>query len=349
MLKRAFSLMAATAAILLAGGLSQSEVYAQAETLPQGRGVVSFFYTRSDTETRFDFLGNRVRVIPPAGPDFQGFTKTDIFSIDAAYGITRRLEVHVALPLVRTQVASVGRDGRVIQDPSDLGPNDPRLSPRAAGVGNVRFGLRYNLISEPLFVTAKFDVKIPASASEIEKAFSGATLPIDEGQYDFDITGQVSKSFTVADRSLRVGGEAGVRLRRAQKAGAVDTFTNEVLPVSPGNEFIYNFQATYGIVRRLSAGVAGSGILQADFDVPFRFIRVGNNGDLKTVGNNGSLPPGFKPDFEKQTGRQIFSIGPIVNFSVTRKTIVTGSIQFAAAGRNYPAGQFYTIGVSRLF
>jgi hypothetical protein len=327
--------------VLAAGATKGSRVLAQAETLPKGRGIVSAFYTRSSTETRFDFLGDRTRVIPPAGPDFRGFTRTNVLSLDLAYGITRRLEAHVTIPIINSRLASVAADGKIIESPDQ--------SPNETGIGNIRFGIRYNFVSEPFFLTAKVDIKTPASAANLEKAFSGTTLPIDEGQTDIDLTGQISKNFMLFNRSLRVGGEAGIRLRRTQKDGALDTFTNESLPVSPANEFIYNFQVNYGLIRRVSLTLAGNGIVQRDYDVPFRFIRVGENGDIKTVGTQGNLPTGLKPDFEKQTGRRIFSLGPLVNFSVTPRTIITGGVLFAVSGRNFPAGQFLILGISRLF
>jgi hypothetical protein len=328
-------------AVLAAGAVRESRVFAQAETLPKNRGIVSVFYTRSSTGKRFDFLGDRVRVVPPAGPDFRGSTRTNILSIDLAYGITDRLEAHVTIPIVNTRLSSIGADGKIL-DNVDQSPNE-------SGVGNIRFGIRYNLMSEPFHLTAKVDIKTPASAAELEKAFSGTTLPIDEGQMDIDLTGQISKDLILFNRSLRIGGEAGVRLRRTQKEGALDTFSNRSLPVSPANEFIYNFQATYGLYKRLSVTLSGNGIIQGDFDVPFRFIRVGGDGELRTVGTEGDLPPGLKPDFEKQTGRRIFALGPLVNVKLSQRTIATGGLLFTVAGRNYPAGQFLILGVSRFF
>lgn len=328
--------------VMVSGVIGTDSVWAQAETLPKGRGIFSVFYTRSDTEKRFDFLGDRVRVIPPAGPDFRGTTKTNLLSFDVAYGITDRLEAHVTIPYANSELASIGRDGRVIKDP-------PEFSPSASALSNVRFGVRYNLVNEPFYLTAKFDVKLPANSTDLQRGFAGTTLPIDEGQTDFDITGQISKSFIVKDRTLRIGGEAGIRLRKAQKDGAIDAFTNEVLPIDPANEFIYNFQVNYSLFSRLSLTLAGNGIEQGNFDVPFRTIRVGNDGIVKTVGTQGALPPGFKPDFDQQTGRRIFAIGPLANFSITPRTIVTGGVLFAVDGRNYPAGQFWILGLSRVF
>lgn len=341
--------LSAVLLILAAGAARSNAVLAQAETLPKHRGIFSVFYTRSDTDKRFDFFGDRVRVIPPAGPQFKGFTRTNIYSFDVAYGITDHLEAHITIPYATSLVASVGPDGKVIKDPSTLGPNDPRLSPSDQAISNVRFGVRYNFITNPLYVTARFDVKLPANSSSLQKAFAGATLPVDEGQTDFDITGQVSRSFVVRDHQLRVGGEAGVRIRRTQKDGGIDAFTNNVIPIKPGNEFIYNFQVNYGLTRRLSLTLAGNGIEGRDFDVPFRTIRVGNDGTVKTVGTLGTLPPGFVPDFKKQSGRKIFSLGPLANFSITPRTIVTGGVLFAVKGQNYPAGYYLVVGVSRVF
>ncbi|MEW6736010.1 MAG: hypothetical protein AB1489_32245 [Acidobacteriota bacterium] len=313
----------------------------QAETLPPGRGVVSTFYTRSDTATRFDFLGNRVRVVPPAGFSFLGNTKTDILSIDISYGITRRLEAHLTIPIARSQAISRDSSGKIL--------SDSQFSPIDTGIGNMRFGVRYNIVSEPFFLTAKADIKLSAGSADVQKLFDGTTLPIAEGQNDLDLTGQISKSVTVFNRSLRIGGEAGVRLRGKEQKGALDTFTNRTLPVKPGNEFIYNFQINYNVMRRLSLILSGDGIIQRNYDVPFRFIIVGKKDELKTVGTKGDIPPGFKSDYEKQTGRRIFALGPLASLIITPRTSITAGVLFTVAGRNYPAGQFYVIGISRFF
>ncbi len=331
-----------TAILVSAIGLANTNVaWAQAETLPRNKGIVSVVYVRSDTETRFDFLGDRVRVIPPAGSEFRGSTTTDIISTDVAFGITNPLEAHINIPFARVQGESIGADGRVIKNPAQ--------SPSEVGLSNVRFGVRYNIVSEPFVLTAKFDIKTPASAADVEKAFNGTALPVQEGQVDFDLTGQASKRVLLFNRSFRLDGEAGVRFRRTQKDGALDTFTGETLPISPAKEFIYNFRITYAITRRLSLTLAGDGIEQGDFKVPFRFIRVGENGDLKTVGTQGSIPPGFNSDFEEQTGRRIFSLGPVASVAVTGRTTIFGGLLFTVSGRNYPAGQFLVLGVSRAF
>ncbi len=335
-----FSLRVAVMLLLIIGGVA-SRVLAQAETLPHGRGVVSVFYLRSETDRQFDFLGQRVRVIPPAGAEFRGLSRTEVLSFDLAYGITNRLEAHVNLPLARTKLSSIGADGKVI--------NNPDQSPSASGLSNVRFGVRYNLVNEKFFLTAKFDVKTPAATPNVEKLFNGTTLPVEEGQTDYDLTGLISRSFSIGDHSLGVGGEAGIRFRRPQQDGALDTFTGKKLPVSPAKEFICNFRVSYGLLPRLSVALVGDGITQGDYNVPFRFTRLGNSGELKTVGTQGTLPAGFKPDFEKQTGRRIFSLGPTLNVTVTPRTVVTGGVLFTAAGRNYPAGRFLVLGVSRFF
>jgi hypothetical protein len=315
--------------------------FAQGETLQKGEGIVSFFYIRSATEKRFDFLGDRTRVIPPGGPEFRGKSATNVYSFDVAYGLTNRLEIHATVPLVQTGVRSIDANGEVL--------NNPDQSPRIAGVGNVRFGVRYNLVSEPFFLTAKFDVKTPRDSGDLEKLFNGTTLPVEEGQTDFDLTGQISKGYSLFGRSLRVGGEAGVRIRRTQKEGALDTFTREKLPVSPANVFIYSFRVGYGLFRRLAVSLVGDGIRQGNYDAPFHFTRVGPNGELKTVGTQGSLPQGFRPDFAQQTGRRIFSLGPLSSVYLTPRTVVTSGVMFAVSGRNYPAGRFWIFGVSRSF
>ncbi|MGH9846576.1 MAG: hypothetical protein ACREEM_48375 [Blastocatellia bacterium] len=327
--------------VIAAGNATSNAALAQGETLQKGQVAVSFTYVRSDTGKTFDFFGNRARIIPPAGSNFRGSSETDVYSTEVAWGLTNKLELHVGIPLARGKVFSIDAGGKVL--------DTPEQSPSSAGLSNIRFGARYNLVSKPFFLTAKFDAKAPASTPDPERLFSGASLPIREGQWDFDLTGQVSKGLRLFGRPFSIGGEAGIRFRLEQRDGGFDTFTRQTVPVKPANEFIYNFRATYGVFSRLSLSLYGDGIAQGDFDVPFRFARVGDSGDGVTVGTLGKIPVGFKPDVEQQTGRRIFSIGPLATVNLNSRTSVTGGVLFTVAGRNYPAGQFWVISVSRFF
>lgn len=314
---------------------------AQGETLQKGQVAVTFTYVRSDTGESFNFFGDRMRIIPPAGPSFRGLSETDVYSTDVAWGLTNKLELHASIPFARGKVSSIGADGQALDTPDQ--------SPSSSGLSNIRFGARYNFVSEPFFLTARFDAKAPAGTPDPERLFSGASLPIREGQWDFDVTGQFSKGVSLFGRGLSIGGEAGIRFRLEQSDGGFDTFTRQTVPVKPANEFIYNFRVTHQVFSRLSLSLYGDGVAQGDFDVPFRFARTSDDGDGITVGTLGNIPAGFKPDIEQQAGRRILSLGPLATVNLTSRTSVTGGALFAVAGRNYPAGQFWVFSVSRFF
>jgi len=310
--------------------------FGQAEVIPQGHGIASLTYIRSDTGTRFDFLGARDRVIPQAGPLFTGRAITDVISFDTAWGILKHLDAHVTIPYAFSSQPSIDTAGNIL-------PN----SPSSSGLSNIRLGARYNLLQNPFFLTAKVDIKLPASTPNLEELFNGVTLPIREGQTDIDLSGQLSKTVQIGERSFSVGGELGYRVRATQSKGALDTFTGVGLPVKPGNEIIYNFRAAYHLTSRFALLLNADGIEEADYNVPFRFTRLGPNGDLRTVGTQNS-PDGFVPDYPKQTGRRIFTLGPLASFSLNRRTFISGGLLFAVTGRNFPAGQFFVVGVSRV-
>jgi hypothetical protein len=314
-------------------------IFAQAEVIPPRHAVVSFVYTRSDTGRRFDFLGGRDRVIPPAGPLFTGRAITDVLSLDIAYGILPRLDAHVNIPYAFSSTPSIESNGSRI-------PNGQQ-SPSSSGVSNLRFGARYNLVRRPLFVTARIDIKAPASTPNLEELFNGVTLPIREGQTDIDLSGQVSKSLRIGEHAFSVGGELGYRIRTTQQKGALDTFTLAALPVKPGNEIIYNLRVAYPVAPRISLLLNGDGIEGNNFDVPFRFTRIGNDGLIRTVGTVAA-PEGFTPDYAQQTGRRIFTLGPLLAIRLNRRTSVSGGVLFTVAGRNFPAGQFYVVGITRV-
>ena len=309
----------------------------QAELIPPGHGVASLAYIRSDTATRFDFLGARDRVIPQAGPLFTGRAITDVIALDIAYGILPRLEAHVNIPYSFSNQPSIDANGKTL-------PNSPSNS----GLSNIRFGARYNLLSRPFFLTAKVDVKAPAGTPDLEELFNGVTLPIREGQTDLDLTGQISKTIMLGEHAISVGGEVGYRIRFSQAKGALDTFTGAGLPVKPGNEIIYNFRGGYRLTRRIGLLFNADGIEERDYNVPFRFTRIGDDGALRTVGTQ-FLPGGFVPDYPKQTGRRIFSLGPLASVRLDRRTNVSGGVLFAVLGRNFPAGRFWVAAVSRVF
>jgi hypothetical protein len=319
--------------------MSPQLIFAQAEVIPPGHGVVSFVYIRSDTGRRFDFLGDRDRVIPSAGPLFTGRAITDVLTLDISYGILPRLDAHVSIPYAFSSQPSIESNGSRI-------PNGQQ-SPSSSGISNIRFGARYNLVSKPLFVTAKIDIKAPASTPNLEELFNGVTLPIREGQTDIDLSGQFSKSLLIGERPFSVGGELGYRIRTTQQKGALDTFTLGALPVKPGNEIIYNVRVSYRVLHRVSLLLNGDGIEENDFDVPFRFTRIGNDGLIRTVGTV-AVPDGFTPDYPKQTGRRIFTLGPLLSIRLSRRTSVSGGVLFAVFGRNFPAGQFYVAGITRV-
>ena len=324
--------------ILLAA--SSRPAFAQAEVIPPGHGVASLVYVRSDTGARFDFLGDRDRVIPSAGPLFTGRAVTDVLTLDIAYGVLPRLEAHVSIPYALTSQPSIGADGKTI--------SGREQSPSSSGLGNIRFGARYNLISRPVYLTAKVDIKAPASTPDLEQLFNGVTLPIREGQTDVDLSGQIGRTFSVHERAFSVGGELGYRVRFTQQNGALDTFTRGSLPVKPGNEVIYNLRLGYRVMSRLTLLLNGDGIEESDYDVPFRFTRIGNDGFLRTVGTQGAAS-GFTPDYPKQTGRRIFTLGPLASIGLNRRASISGGVLFAALGQNFPAGKFWVLSLSRVF
>lgn len=329
-----FALMILALAALAAG--FSSTAFGQAETSLKGHGIVSVFFSRSTADERFDFNGNRTRITPVGVPN--GSLTTSTFTIQGAYGLTNRLEIEVLIPVVlNSEVRTVG-----------LGMNN-QITPRraeASGIASSRFNVRYSLVREPFFLTARFGVKTSANSRELQQTQSPILTPIDEGTTDYELAGQISRRFG----RFRIGGEAGIRFRGDQSDAVIDNdpASRRRVTVSPGNEFIYNFQVSYSVHRRLTVSLLGDGLSQGSYNAPFRTILVGNGFLPRTVGTIGA-PSGVTPDFREQTGRRLFKIGPFANFAVTPKTFITGGVQFAANGRNTPAGTFFSVGLSRTF
>lgn len=313
--------------------------YGQAEILAPGRLFANFTYVRSDTGARFDFLGDRVRIIPPAGKEFRGQSVTNVLALDVSYGLRRNWEVHVTIPYAISQQRSILPDGSTIQSKEQ--------SPSSTGFSNVKAGFRYNVWQSPWVITAKCDVKFAQTTPDLEQQFNGTTLPISEGQIDLDMAGQISRTIRIREHPISFGGEGGYRVRFTQGEGALDTFTRTPRPVKPPNEFFYSYRVAYPVWRRFTLLATGSGIEAHDYDVPFRLAALGNDGRVVTVGTQGA-PDGFVPDYRKQTGRRISALGPLAAISLGHGTSVAGGVLFTLSGQNYPAGKFWVISLSKV-
>ncbi len=310
--------------------------FAQAETSQKGRGLASIYFSRNATDERFDFNGDRTRLTPAGSRN--GTLTTSLLTFQAAYGITSRLELEILVPVVlNSEVRTVGVSAQNLIEPRRA---------EASGIANARVNVRYNLVREPLFLTARFGFKSRANSTDLQRTQSPVLSPIDEGTNDYEFAGQISRRFG----KFGIGGEAGVRIRGDQTDAVVDAdpASRRRVTVSPANEFIYNFRASYAVNRRFSLSLLADGVAQGDYDAPFRTVFVGDGFTPRTAGAIGA-PTGVTPDFRRQTGRQLFKLGPFASVSVTPRTVITGGVQFAAAGRNAPTGAFFTVGVSRFF
>ncbi len=322
--------------LALLAGLPAGKALGQAETTPRGHGFGSLFFVRHSSTGRFDFDGQRTRLTPPGQPD--GRLMTSLFMAQGVYGLTDRLEVEVLVPVVLTsEVRTVGLNpaGEIV----------PRRA-EASGIANARFNVRYNFRREPFFVTARFGVKTKANSTRLQQTQSPILSPIDEGTTDIELAGQLSRRWG----RFRLGGEAGLRLRGNQTDAVVnpDPTARQRVVVSPANEFIYSLRASYQATRRISLFLLADGLTQGSYDAPFRTVFLGDSFTQRTVGTR-DIPPGATPDLERQTGRRLFKLGPFASFAITPRTILTGGLQFAAAGRNTPTGTFVTVGISRFF
>lgn len=310
--------------------------FAQAETSQKGHGLASIFFSRNTTDERFDFNGDRTRLTPAGSRN--GTLTTSTLTFQAAYGITNRLEVEVLIPVVlNSEVRTVGLNAQNLIEPRRA---------EASGIASTRVNVRYNLVREPFFLTARFGFKSSANSKDLQQTQSPVLSPVDEGTNDYEFAGQISRRFG----RFKIGGEAGIRIRGDQSDAVVDNdpASRRRVTVSPANEFIYNFQASYSVSRRFSLSLLADGVAQGNYDTPFRTVFIGDGFTTRTVGTIGA-PTGTTPDFRRQTGRQLFKLGPFANLSVTPRTVITGGVQFAAAGRNAPSGTFFTVGVSRFF
>lgn len=262
-------------------------------TLPKGRlwlksalyhqSTASRFCTRQDAlslafrNAGCTAAGHRAPFDPFIGGEIEALV---IFN-ELAYGASNRLEVGVQVPFYRLRFTNLA---------------NPQRS-ASQGVGDVRFYAKYRFVDGPIVASVRVGAKSPTG----EFSTDAEIVNISEGQWDFELIGEVSRSFWPVPIYASVG--AGYRVR-LEKDAFEQTFENEWLAV-----------AELGV--QLSDRLLAKGTLD--------WLR-GGRPRIKATGTR------------LLWRRELMTLAPSLSLAIWRELKFEGGVRFAIRGRDYPAG-----------
>jgi hypothetical protein len=193
---------------------------AQGWTLPAGENWLRVGLLLQTTDERYFIDGRRIPYF------FEGHNETTGFFLDYRRGLTDRLEVDLQVPYFGISF-------------DDLAAN--RTS---GGIGDVRLGLRYNLLSEPFIATLGATVKFPTGEFDND----AEVIPVGEGQWDYEFQLELARSFW--PRPGWINGFIGYRFRTENQQTGIDH----------GNEIFWSAEVGYEVVSRIALKVRGRGL-----------------------------------------------------------------------------------------
>ena len=184
---------------------------AGAWTLPAGQNWFRAGFMFQETDERYFIDGSRIPYF------FEGYNRTAAGFFDFRRGLTDRLEVDVQVPFYGVTFNDIA---------------DDRTS---TGIGDIRLGVRYNLLQAPLVATVGTTVKFPTG----EFVNDAEVVPVGEGQYDVEVTGELGRSLW--PRPGYVTGLIGYRFRTRNDETGIDY----------GDELIWSVEGGYNVTSNM--------------------------------------------------------------------------------------------------
>jgi hypothetical protein len=235
------------------------------------------------TDERYFIDGNRIPYF------FDGHNRTMALFFDVEHGINDRLEVDVQVPFF----------GVIFNDLAD--------DRSSTGVGDIRAGVRYNILQGPLVATIGTKVKSPTG----EFINDAEIVPVGEGQYDFEIRGELAHSFW--PNPGYVTGLIGYRFRTK----------NEETNIDFGDELTWSIEAGYNVTSKIMFKGLLSGLYgfeSSSFGLPISTLR-----------------------------REIIYLEPGVIYQIDTSRGIEFSVPITLRGKNWPAGPVLNFGFYQKF
>jgi hypothetical protein len=202
---------AALSLVLALAGLP-APALAGAWVLPRGKSWVGVSLMFQDTTERYFLDRRRIPYF------FEGRNRTTAAFFDYRRGLVDGLEASAQLPVYSLRF-------------DDLA--DRR---RSTGLGDLRLGLRYNVLKAPLVATVGAAIKFPTG----DFVNDAEVIPVGEGQYDVEVTGELGRSLW--PRPGYVTAQIGYRFRAANREVGID----------PGDEVFGSLEGGYTVAGRMS-------------------------------------------------------------------------------------------------
>ena len=275
---------------------------AGAWTLGKGQVWSKITYMSLSTNEHYDNDGN-VGEIPAR-------YKSQQLYFDVYYGLHDRIDVGVKIPYISNEFVDVSPE-----HPFSGAPDK-----KDSGLGDVRGVAKINLVqSADLVGTLKLGFKAPVGEyREVPEALS-----ITGGQWDFEVVGQLGRSFWPVPVYGNV--DLGYRLRgeyadpNPSDAGGVDrTYT-------PGAEIVFNAEAGYSPMDKLLVALKYESIIGAEYD---------------TINNP---PAGSQVETLNQS---VAYLAPTVLVGLHPSVSLEAQARMTVSGSRYFAGSTYGVGLS---
>jgi hypothetical protein len=257
--------------------------HAGAWTQPKGTNWLKIGFMYQDTTERYFLNKERIPYF------FDGRNRTRALLFEYVRGVTDRLDVKVQLPVF------------------DVSFDDLSDERQSTGLGDFRIESRYNLVRDPLVFTVGGTIKFPTG----EFINDAEIVPVGEGQYDFDVFGEVGRSLWPIN--AYVTGKLGYRFRTE----------NQETGVAFGDEIVWRAEFGYRFSPRLSSKVLFRGL-------------------------HGFEATSFGLTIDTLR-RQIVYIEPGVLLNLTPRHSIEVTVPVSLGGRNWPAGPVFNISFISIF
>ena len=271
------------ALLLVSSPTNTDKAWAGAWTQPKGKTWFRAGTMFQSTSERYFIDGRRIPYF------FEGHNRTVGFFFDFEHGVTEQLEVNAHLPFF----------GVTFNDLAD--------DRQSNGIGDVRVGARYNILRGPFVATIGGRVKFPTG----EFVNDAEIIPVGEGQYDFEVKGELAHSFW--PHPTYITGLIGYKFRTK----------NEENGISYGDEIFWSAEGGYHVSSRIMLKAVFWGLYgleSTSFDLPLPSLT-----------------------------RQIAYLEPGILFELAPSRGIEISVPFTLWGQNWPAGPVVSVGFYQRF
>jgi hypothetical protein len=262
---------------------SSATAWAGAWTQPKGKTWFRAGTMFQSTNERYFIDGSRIPYF------FEGHNRTVGLFFDFEHGVTERLEVNAHLPFF------------------GIAFNDLADDRQSHGIGDVRAGARYNVLQGPLVATIGGRIKFPTG----EFVNDAEIIPVGEGQYDFEVRGELARSFW--PRPAYVTGLIGYKFRTKNEKNGIDY----------GDEIFWSVEGGYHVTSRIMLKAVFWGLY-----------------GLETTAFDLPLP---------SLTRQIAYLEPGILLELAPSRGIEVSVPFTLWGQNWPAGPVVSVGFYQRF